>query len=137
MESSTERFNLVASLASVLAQNGHAVRSDESWLVHEPSGFILIPQIVSHRQLENGAVGTTTTIQTNHDALIPGGIFEYQHATGDHLEASFREGFEQWTTTNFVALLEALQPSPKTALRFDFPSSEETPAPIGKKAPRH
>ena len=121
-----ESFNLVSLLASVLGQRGHAVRSEESWLVHEPSGFILLPQIAGFQPLNRGGVSTTTTIQTNHSALVPDGIFEYQHSSGNDLEESFRKGFDQWAETDFSVLLEALKPKPEicTALEKEFPEKE-------------
>lgn len=126
----TERFDLVALLASTLEKKGHAVQSENSWLVHKSSGFILIPQIVELQPLDKGGVRTTSTIQTNHNTLIPNGIFEYQHSTGNQVEESFRNGFEQWAETDFVALLEALKPKPEncTSLEFQFPSKTEMPA---------
>lgn len=126
----TERFDLVDLLASALEKKGHAVQSEKSWLVHENSGFILIPQIVELQPLDEGGVRTTSTIQTNHDILMPDGVFEYQHSTGDHVEESFRKGFEQWAETDFEALLEALKPKPEicASLEFPFPPKVEMPA---------
>lgn len=125
----TERFNLVDLLASALQKKGHAVQRERSWLVHESSGFILIPQIIELQPLEEGEVRTTSTIQTNHDALMPDGLFEYQHSTGDHVEESFRKGFEQWVETDFVALLEALKARPEicTFLEYKFPPKAGMP----------
>lgn len=118
-----ERFDLVGLLAWALAQKGHAVRTEKHWLVHEKSGFTLMPQIVELQPLDEGGVRTTSTIQTNHDVLMPDGVFEYQHSTGDHVEESFRTGFEQWVETDFVALLDALKARPEicTSLEYEFP----------------
>jgi len=58
--------------------------------------------------LDNGGARTTTTIQINHFTLIPDGVFEYQHSTGDNVEDSLRKSFEQWAEMDLVALLEAL-----------------------------
>ena len=54
---------------------------------------------------------------------MPDGIFEYQDSTGDHVEESFRKGFEQWVETDFVALLEALKARPEicASLEYKFP----------------
>lgn len=126
----TESFDLVSLLGSALTQKGHAVRSETSWLVHENSGFILLPQIVELRPLDKGGVQTATTIQAGNDALVPEGVFEYQHSTGDHVEESFLKGFQQWAETDFVTLLEALKPRPEicTSLEFKFPPKAEMPA---------
>ena len=125
-----EKFDLARLLVTALAQKGHAVRTEKHWLVHEKSGFTLIPQIVELQPLDEGGVRTTSTIQTNHDALIPDGIFEYQHSTGNHVEESFRKGFEQWIETDFVALLEALKARPEicTSLEYKFPPRTGKPA---------
>jgi hypothetical protein len=103
-----EHFNLVPLLASVLKELEHPVESEESWLVHTDSGFVLVPRLVQLAPLEKGGVHTTTTIQASHPSLMPDGAFEYQHATGDNVEDSLRKGFDQWARTNFVALLDAL-----------------------------
>lgn len=126
----TERFDLVSLLASTLSQKGHGVRSEQSWLVDKDSGFILIPQFVELQPLDKGGVRTTTTIQAHHKALVPDGIFEYQHSTGDHIQESFHEGFEQWASSDFVALTDALQLRPKicTTLAFEFPPGDGMPA---------
>jgi hypothetical protein len=117
-------------MASVLAERGHQVQREESWLVLENSGFTLIPQFVHLQPLEKGGVRTTTTIQTNHHTLVPDGVFEYQHSTGNNLEDSFRKGFEQWAQTDLVALLEAMQAKPSTCstLRMNFPDKDGNPA---------
>ena len=125
-----ERYNLIALLTLVLRERGHLVQSEESWLVHKDSGFILLPQFVELQPLEKGGVRTTTTIQTNHFAIVPDGVFEYQHSTGDNVEDSIRKGFDQWSETDLAALLDALQPNPKscTTLKMDFPEKGGKPA---------
>ena len=126
----TERFDVVASLASVLKEEGHAIQKEESWLVHKDSGFILIPQLASFQPSDKGGVRTTTTIQTHHPALVPDGVFEYQHSNGDSIVDSIRNGFDQWTQTDLVTLVDALLPKPKTCttLNMTFPEKEGKPA---------
>jgi hypothetical protein len=122
----TEHYNVITLMASVLRDLGHLTESEESWLVHTDSGFVLLPRLVKFGPLERGGVQTTTTIQTHHPALVPDGVFEYQHATGDNVEASIRKGLDQWAQTGFVALLDALQPTPAkcTTLRMTFPEKD-------------
>jgi hypothetical protein len=122
----TEHYNLVTLIASVLRELGYLIESEESWLVHPDSGFVLVPRLVQLKPLEKGGVLTTTTLQTNHPALVPDGVFEYQHATGDNVEDSLRKGFDQWAQTSLVALLDALQPMPATCttLRMTFPQKD-------------
>ncbi len=126
----SEHYNVVTLAARVLAEHGHLVQSEESWLVDPASGFIMLPQLVHFQPLQKGGVRTTTTIQTNHPALVPDGVFEYQHSTGDNMEDSIRKGFDQWAQTDLVALLEALEPEPKTCttLKMDFPEKDGKPA---------
>jgi Family of unknown function (DUF6348) len=126
----SEKYNLVALAASVLADQGHKILSEESWLVHQESGFILLPQFVHLQPLDKGGVRTTTTIQAQHPVLVSEGVFEYQHSTGDSVEDSIRKGFDQWAHADFVALLESLQPKPQTCttLRMDFPEKDGKPA---------
>jgi hypothetical protein len=126
----TEHYNLIELLVSVLKAQGHAARAEESWLVHSDSGFVLLPRLVNLQPLEKGGVRTTTTIQTNQPGLVPQGVFEYQHSTGDNIEESFRKGFEGWLQTDYVALLEALQPNPSncTTLKMSFPEKDGRPA---------
>jgi hypothetical protein len=125
-----EHFNLVSLLASVLGQQGHLVRSEEGWLVHKSTGFILLPEVTEIQPLDGGGVRTTTTIQTDHSALAPDGVFEYQHSTGNNLDESLRQGFDQWAKTDFTALMDALQPKPETCttLEMQFPAKEGNPA---------
>ena len=125
-----EHFNLVSLLALVLGQQGHLEQSEKDWLMHESSGFILLPQVTEVQPLDGGGVRTTTTIQTSHSALVPEGVFEYQHSTGNNLDESFRKGFDQWAKTDLTALLEALLPRPEicTTLEMKFPEKEGKPA---------
>ena len=104
-------------------------------LVHWDSAFVLLPRLVNLQPLEKGGVRTTTTIQTNQPRLVPHGVFEYQHSTGDNPEESFRKGFEGWLQTDFVALLEALRPNPSTCttLKMNFPEKDGKPA-ISRRA---
>jgi hypothetical protein len=126
----TEHYDLVPLVASVLSGLGYPIESDDSWLVHRDSGFVLIPRLVRLNPLEKGGVHTMTTLQTHHPALMPDGVFEYQHATGDNVEESLRQGFDLWAKTNFVALLDALQPKPSTCttLGMNFPEKDGNPA---------
>jgi len=125
-----EQYNVVTLLASVLRDRGDTVEQEDSWLVHTASGFVLMPRLVELRPLQNGGAQTTATIQVHHPALVPGGVFEYQHSTGDSVEASLRQGFDQWAQMDFVALLDALQPKPEncTTLRLAFPAKNGRPA---------
>jgi hypothetical protein len=125
-----EPFNLVGLLASSLAKLDHQVHEEESWLVLENSAFTFLPQIVEFKPSNGGGVQTTTTIQTNHPALAPEGVFEYQHSAGRNVEESLLDGFTQWAKTDLIALIEALQPKPPTCnvLDMEIPERNGRPA---------
>ena len=125
----TEEFNTVTLAASALQGRGFAVRAEKTWLVHEASGFILLPQLVELQPLDDGGVRTVTTIQTNHSELAPDGLFEYQHSTGDNAADSIRKGFDQWAQVDFPPLIDALRPKPQTCtmLEMTFPAKDGAP----------
>jgi len=125
----TETYDMITLATSVLKAQGASVQREKTWLVHRNSGFVLLPRLVSLQPLEKGGVRTTTTIQVNHPALVPDGLFEYQHSTGDTVADSLRKGIEQWAQVDFVPLLEALQAKPEscTTLNMTFPAKEDRP----------
>jgi uncharacterized protein DUF6348 len=126
----TEQFNAVTLAASALQVHGFAVRAEKTWLVHEDSGFILLPQLVQLQPLEDGGMQTVTTMQANHPGLAPDGLFEFQHSTGDTTADSIRKGFDQWVQGDFPPLIDALRPKPQvcTMLELAFPAKDGAPA---------
>ncbi len=129
-KSQSEHYDLLALLVSVLRERAHVVQSEESWLVLQDSGFILLPQLVHLQPLDKGGVRITTTIQTHHPTLVAHGVFEYQHSTGNSVQDSARKGFDLWAQTDLVALLDALKSNPKTCttLQMTFPAKDGSPA---------
>jgi hypothetical protein len=121
-----EEVNLVNLAAAVFKKHGYSVANEKTWLHHSDSGFKILPQLVEFRPLERGGVQTVSTVQTNHPTLAAGGVFEFQHATGNSIAESVSNGFDQWLQTDFVTLLEALRPKPEscTALEMEFPAKE-------------
>jgi hypothetical protein len=121
----SEQYDVVTLAATALRDHGHQVSGKKS-LAHQDSGFVLLPQFVELQPFDKSGVRTTTTMQAHHPVLVPDGVFEYQHSTGDNVEDSIRKGFEQWAATDFVALLEALQPKPATCptLQVEFPHQD-------------
>ena len=126
----TEHVNLIDLAAEVLKKRDYWVSNDKTCLAHNDSGFVLIPQFVAIQPLDDGGARTVTTMQANHPVLMPDGVFEYQHSTGDSVATSISEGFDQWAQTDFVALLDALRPQPAscTTLQFKFPATNDKPA---------
>jgi hypothetical protein len=128
----TEEVDAVDSLAHVLTGLGHGVTVDETHVRHAESGLVFQPQVVAVYPLEKGGVRTVTTIETSHPDLVPDGVFEFQHATGEDTEGSFRTGFDQWARTDLVALKDALRDTPESCmtLRMSIPGRQGAP-------PRH
>jgi hypothetical protein len=126
----TEQVNAIDLAAAVLKKRNHSVTNEKTWLLHGASGFMILPQLVAVHPLDDGGVRTVTTMQTNHPVLTPDGVFEYQHSAGDSVADAVSKGFDQWVQTDFVALLEALRPTPEscTIMKMTFPATDARPA---------
>jgi hypothetical protein len=126
----TEHVNVVRLAATVLQQRGYRVSNEGTWLGHADSGFLLVPQFVAVQPLEDGGVHTVTTMQSHHPALVPDGLFEYQHSTGTSVAEAISAGFNQWVQMDFVVLLDALRSRPQTCmlLELELPVREGRPA---------
>jgi hypothetical protein len=127
-----EEVNMVSLAQAVFEGRGYSVKNEKTWLLHRDSGFAIYPQFVEAHPLDRGGAQTTTTAQTNHPTLAPAGIFEYQHATGDHVAESISKGLDQWVQTDFVPLLDALRDKPEhcTFLEASLPAAQSKPARI-------
>src|SRR5262245_57388431 len=90
-----EQFDLVSQATAAFKSADHPVTAHKTWLVHSESGFTIQPLLAELQPLEKGGVRTVTTIQVNHPKLIPAGVFEYQHSTGDNIVDSLTKGFDQ------------------------------------------
>ncbi len=127
----TEEVQAVDLLVEVLkARDYSAIPHDGTWLEHPESGYLITPRILQVQPLDAGGVRTITTIQVNHPTLAPEGLFEYQHSTGDDVADSIRKGFDQWVQVDFVTLLDAALPEPKTCttMVMSFPEKDGQPA---------
>ena len=111
-----ETDDLAVSLAAALSALGHKATAHQDWVELE-GGFSLLPQVVNVEPTDNSGVRTTSTIQTSHDSLIPGGVFEFQHATGNDIRESFAAGFKSWAEVDLPVFLDALR-SKATACMF-------------------
>ena len=125
----TEHFDVVSEAAAAFKSRNHAVTTHKTWLEHGDSGFLIQPQLADLQLLEGGGVHTVTTMQVNHPTLVPAGVFEYQHSTGDTVVSSLTKGFDQWVQTDFVALLDALRVKPQscTMMEMTFPAKDGKP----------
>jgi hypothetical protein len=56
--------------------------------------------------------------------LMPAGFFEFQHSMGASLNESLEKGFDDWTKTDLVPLLDALEVKPRqcTILEMMLPA---------------
>ena len=74
-------------------------------------------------------VRTTTTVHVAHPAIGDQEVFEFQHATGDSLEASLRTGLDQWAQVDLPVLLDALAETPAACMLMNmtFPAEGDTP----------
>jgi hypothetical protein len=128
----TERgqASLVALAARTLEEQGHTVERRRGWLYHPGSGFAIVPRAVEAHEAPNGRVSTVTTVQVNHPALAPGGVFEFQHATESKLDDALASGLAQWAEVDFVPLLDALRSKPEacTTLVLEIPAERGRPA---------
>jgi hypothetical protein len=125
-----EQVDVMGVAAGVFNQHGQRVTNQRSWFEHPGSGFVIQPQIIGLQPLDDGGAQTTTTIQVNHPALIPAGLFEYQHSTGKSVTDSISKGFDQWMQTDFVTLLEAQRATPQSCmvLKISYPAKDGKPA---------
>jgi hypothetical protein len=130
VRSRVESFDLVDLAEAALQRAGFGATVHELWLDHSDSGFMLLPQLVSAQPRDDGGVQMCTTMQINHRTFAPRGVFEYQHAGGDSVEQAVSNGFDQWIKTDFVTLLDALEPQPKscTAMEMALPADARRPA---------
>lgn len=124
-----ENVNAVTLAAAALKKQGYRVANHKTWLEHTDSGFKILPQIVGVEPLDEGGMRTVTTMQSHHATLCPAGVFEYQHSAGDTVADAIAKGIEQWVQTDFMPLLEALQPTPKGCmmLQMEFPAESGRP----------
>ena len=132
----TESVNLPELLEGVLADRGHRHAQHDGWIELAESGFVLVPLIVEARPLPKGGAQTLTTIQIHHPTLIPGGVFEFQHSTGNDLSNSIRKGFDQWAQMDLVTLQDATQDQPKSCMTMvmEFPAGETAAPPRKRRA---
>jgi hypothetical protein len=125
----TEETNLFRLMTEVLRARGHVVEQREDHVEHVESGFRIVPNLENFKPLDRGGVQTVTTVRVTHPRLVPDGLFEFQHSTGDNIETSFRDGFDNWAQMDFATLLEATRTKPKQcmAMEMKFPAEGDTP----------
>lgn len=117
-----ERCDLIEILENVLQENQLPGNRRDGWLVVN-NGLYLRPEIVTFTPLEPSGVQTATTISIAHEKYFPDGLFEYQHATGDDMNASLTAGFNNWVEFDLPAFLDAISNSLErcAAMDMEFP----------------
>lgn len=129
-ETYLEPFDLVQTLAAVLAGLGHRAHAyDTGWIEIGDDGLFVFPQLVDFTELDGGTLRTASTIQCNHPRLFPQGLFEYQHATGETFDEAVQRGFDQWARTDLLALLDATRDEPQAcmSMRMQFGGEDGSP----------
>jgi hypothetical protein len=121
----TESVDLVRTLAEACAAGGYDVVRRKGWLEVNRS-FTLVPQLVEMQLLDDGGVRTCSTIQVAHRSLLPAGIFEYQHSTGDDVKSAFLKGFEAWVASDLPVFLDALSEKPGTCTMIEMGPSAQS-----------
>jgi hypothetical protein len=108
----SESEDLIESLTRTLRALGYRVKKHRDWLGLDE--LQLVPRFMHLQPLERGGVSIASTIQVSHPALIPEGVFEYQHATGATVREAFANGFKGWAETDLPVFLDAQRAQPET-----------------------
>lgn len=114
-----ESVNLLDVMSEVMAQSGVELTRKGDSLVDPKTGFEFRPEFLSLEPGE-GSVSTCSVTTVIHPKICPDGIFEYQHAAGDDLAGSFRQGFEMWEQTDYATLKEAVLPKPDNLTHMEM-----------------
>ena len=112
-------LDLTELTAIVMKERGFPVERRGTALEHRDSGFIIAPVFLDS-QPSTTLVRAKTAVTVSHPELIPGGVFEYQHAFATTLEGAIREGLDQWVQLDFVVFLDALRDAPERCQAFDI-----------------
>lgn len=119
-----ENDDLATSLAATLNAMGHKSVVKRDWVELE-GGFSLLPQVVAVTPMDDSGVKTTTTLQVSHPALVPAGVFEFQHATGANVRESFSQGFKSWAELDLPVFLDAQRDKGTTCMFMEMKQGQE------------
>ena len=126
----TESFDVVDACMAALNRCEHqAVRRGNEILLPEVDLSLQALLVGGARPREEGGVSTTTTVEIRHNRLFRSGVFEYQRATGDNVQASLERGFDDWVQLDLVPILDALRESAKdcACMTCSFPATAAGP----------
>ena len=117
-----EHFDLIELLENALQKHQLTGKRHDGWLVVN-NALYLRPELVTFTPLESSGVRIVTTISIAHEKYIPGGLFEYQHASGDDMNSALAEGFSGWIEIDLPVLLDAVSNNQETctAMDMEFP----------------
>ena len=123
----TETFHVADTLEQVLTRQEFYLTRDGNTVRLTESGYEIAPVLISFQPLDRGGAQTVTVTRVRHPTLIPGGLFEYQHSTGDSMADALAKGFDQWAQTDLAALLDALEEKPNrcTRMEMSFPATPD------------
>lgn len=129
VETWSETIHLAELLRDVGIGLHEELEVDHAWVIHKASGLTMLPLLANYYPIESGGYQSLTTIQVHHPTLIPDGIFEFQHSTGNSLTHSLAQGFHVWLQTDFVSLMDATREKPGqcTFLEMAFPPEGDQP----------
>jgi hypothetical protein len=78
-----------------------------------------MPEMLSAQNSPNG-IQIVTVVNVCHEKLIPGGLFEYQHALGPTLTEAITQGFYDWSKIDFPAIQDAIHNRVEICMAMDF-----------------
>ncbi len=111
--------DIVELAARVMEKRGYEVTRHDLWLEDLDSGFVIKPELCKSRSSE-GRVRSMSAITTSHPQLVPKGVFEYQHSSGDTLDDALSNGFDEWAQLDFVVFLDSLREKSRQCQAFDL-----------------
>lgn len=122
----TEELNVLECLEKALLEEGVIVKErTNDWLTLD-NDLMLHPQIFDFQMLEGrSTMRVSTTIQVCHPAMIPNGLFEYQHCYGDTLNEAIESGYVSWVKTDLKTLSDALQAEPEFCMTMNMAFPQE------------
>lgn len=128
--SRAEPFDAVDSLARSLDRREFLFDRRADRLVLTASGFEVAPVVLAVHPWSDGRCHTVSVTRVRHPRLIPGGLYEYQHADARLVAAALADGCRQWIDTDLDPLTDAAADEPSRCSAMDI----EVPATAGRPA---
>jgi hypothetical protein len=124
-----ERVDIVTEAQEMLTGLGYAVERREADLYLPDSGLTFSPRGISFSQSDNGSIRTVSIVRAAHPKLLPAGIFEFQHGSGDHPREALQYGLNQWARLDVPVLCGAVLETQDTCtvMEMTFPPEDGRP----------